>query len=92
MLRTLVTLRRVMKCEADWREKERRVAATAGHVDCRQAVFGCQVGCEGTRENLTVTVVGCAEVVVLPICLSVPKVHKYRTFKATTPTSLSKLS
>jgi hypothetical protein len=80
-----------MKCEADWRETERRVAAAAGHVDCRQAVFSCQVGCEeGRRNRLTATVGGCSEMA-LSVCLSVATMYKQRTFRATTPSSLNKL-
>jgi hypothetical protein len=60
---TIVTLGKVMKCEADWRETEWSVAATAGHVERRQAVFNCQVVCEEGRNNkLTATVGGGSEV------------------------------
>ena len=94
---------RVMRCEADWRETERRVAATAGHVECRKAAFSCLTSCEeGVSGNLTATVGGCSEValtflsvcpsVCLSVCLSVPNVHKNGTFRSTTPTSLSRLS
>jgi len=67
MLRTIVTLRRVTRCEADWRETERRVAATAVHVQCRKAVFSCLASCEeGVSGNLTATV-GWSSKVALPV-------------------------
>ena len=64
MLTALGTLRRVMKYEGDWRETERSGAATDGHVDRRQVVYSCGVGCEEGRSNrLTATVEGCSEMV-----------------------------
>ena len=67
-----MTLRRVMRCEAGWRETERRVAATAVLVECRQAVFNCLASCEeGASGNLTATVGGCSDVALsfLSVCL-----------------------
>ena len=77
MLTALGTLRRVMKCEGDWRETERSVAATAVHVDRREDLCSCGVSCEEGRSNrLTATVGGYSEMALsflsgLSVCLSV---------------------
>ena len=78
-----MTLGMVMECEVDWREREWSVVATVGHVECRQAVFSCQVGCEeGWSNKLTETVGGCSEMELSflsgrYVCLSVPTMHKH---------------
>ena len=72
-----MTLGMVMECEVDWRETEWSVVDTVGHVECRQAVFSCQVCCEEGRSNkLTGTVGGVSEVALSflsgrSVCLSV---------------------
>ena len=71
-----------MKCEGDWRETERSVAATAGHVDRREGVCSCGVCCEEGRSNrLTATVGGCSEMALcflsgLSVCLYPQKTNK----------------